>query len=57
MNGRDVLACIQTGGGKSLTFQLNALTSHGVTLVFMPLVSLIQDQVMQLETLKHKIYN
>lgn len=53
--GRDVFACIQTGGGKSLTFQLNALTSPGLTLVFMPLVSLIQDQVMQLENMRQKI--
>jgi len=52
MTGSDVFACLQTGGGKSLTFQINALLSDGLTIVFMPLISLIQDQIMQLEALK-----
>lgn len=55
MTGSDVFACLQTGGGKSLTFQINALLSDGLTIVFMPLISLIQDQIMQLDGLKKKI--
>lgn len=39
----DVLAVIPTGGGKSLTFQLAAVTDPGVTFVIMPLLSLIED--------------
>jgi superfamily II DNA helicase RecQ len=40
-SGRDALALIPTGGGKSLTFQLSAVTDQGVTFVVMPLLSLI----------------
>lgn len=40
-----------TGGGKSLTFQLSALASPGLTLVVMPLISLIQDQMMHMADL------
>ena len=45
MGGRDALAVLPTGSGKSLTFQLPALLSPGVTLVVSPLIALMNDQV------------
>ncbi len=46
--GRDVLALLPTGSGKSLCFQLTALLRDGVTLVFSPLIALMRDQVQAL---------
>ncbi len=43
--GENVLAIMPTGGGKSLCFQLPALTRDGVTLVISPLIALMRDQV------------
>ncbi|XP_033751824.1 ATP-dependent DNA helicase Q1-like [Pecten maximus] len=52
MSGKDAMLIMPTGGGKSLCFQLPALLSKGVTLVVSPLVSLMEDQVMALESLE-----
>ncbi|MGY3438566.1 MULTISPECIES: DNA helicase RecQ [unclassified Marinovum] len=43
--GENVLAIMPTGGGKSLCFQLPALTRPGVTVVISPLIALMRDQV------------
>ena len=46
--GRDALAVLPTGAGKSLCFQLPALVREGLVVVISPLVALMQDQVGQL---------
>lgn len=45
MDGRDVLAILPTGGGKSLVYQVPAVASRGLALVVSPLVALMHDQV------------
>ncbi|MFM7362401.1 MAG: RecQ family ATP-dependent DNA helicase [Cyanobium sp.] len=47
--GRDCLAVLPTGAGKSLCFQLPALVRQGLVIVISPLVALMQDQVSQLQ--------
>jgi ATP-dependent DNA helicase RecQ len=47
--GRDCLAVLPTGAGKSLCFQLPALVRQGLVVVVSPLVALMQDQVSQLQ--------
>lgn len=48
LDGSDVLAVMPTGSGKSLGFQLPALILPGTTLVVSPLISLMKDQVDEL---------
>jgi ATP-dependent DNA helicase RecQ len=47
--GRDVLAVLATGGGKSLCYQVPALMGDGVVLVISPLIALMKDQVDDLQ--------
>ncbi len=45
LTGRDTLAILPTGGGKSICFQIPALVRGGLTVVVSPLIALMQDQV------------
>ena len=47
--GRDVLAILPTGGGKSVCFQVPGLMKEGIALVVTPLIALMKDQVQNLE--------
>ena len=49
IEGKDTLALLPTGGGKSICFQIPSLLQDGLCLVVSPLIALMQDQVQNLK--------
>ena len=49
LEGKDVLAILPTGGGKSVCFQVPGVMAEGLTIVVTPLIALMKDQVQNLE--------
>ncbi|MFY9242441.1 MAG: RecQ family ATP-dependent DNA helicase [Polaribacter sp.] len=49
LKGKNVIALLPTGGGKSICFQVPAMQKEGICLVISPLIALMQDQIKNLE--------
>lgn len=54
LKGQDTLVLLPTGTGKSICYQLTGYLLEGTVVIVSPLLSLMQDQVEQLQLLKEK---